>query len=59
MGLLHRVQRAVRRGKAFTVLTIGTIGLHGEHERSWHGLAIDDHRAGAADTVFAATWTPV
>ena len=51
---LDRVERAIGIGKAFDRSHLTAIGLDGQHQAAPHGLAIDNHRAGAADAVFAA-----
>jgi len=41
-------------GEAFHGGDLRAIRLHGQHEAAAHGLALDDHRAGAADAMFAS-----
>ena len=52
-GLLHRMQ-LVAVGEALDGADLLAVGLHGEHQAGAHRLAVDDHRAGAADAVLAA-----
>ena len=37
-----------------TVVDVAAVGLHGEHDAGAHRLAVEEHRAGAADAVLAA-----
>ena len=47
------MQRVVL-GEAFDRADLSAVRLHGEHQARAHRLAVDDHRAGAADAVLAA-----
>ena len=53
-GLLDRMQRTVRPRHALDRPNVGAVGLHGEGEAGAPGLAVDDHRATAANAMFAA-----
>ena len=52
-GALQRIQ-FVAVGKAFDGADLFALGLHREHQTRAHRIAVDQHRAGAADTVLAA-----
>ncbi len=52
-GALQRVQRIAVR-EALDGADPAAIGLHGEHQAGAHRLAVDQHRAGAADAMLAA-----
>ena len=51
---LERVQRRRRRGEPLDGPQRPAVGLHGEHQAGAHRLAVELHRAGAADAVLAA-----
>ena len=51
---LDRRQRAVGAAEALDGGDLGAVGLHGEHQARAHGLAVEQHGAGAADAVLAA-----
>ena len=51
--LLQRAERAVGRGEPFDGLHLVPVGLHGEHDAGPRRLAVEEHRAGAADAVLA------
>ncbi len=53
-GLLERVQGAFAVGQPFDGLEVSTLGLNGEHQAGPGRTLIDQDRAGAAHTVFAA-----
>ena len=53
------MERAVGPGHALDCANVGTVGLNREGEAGPPGLAVDDYRAAAADTVLAPTWVPV
>src|SRR5437667_2960350 len=55
-SLLHRMQMAVR--DAFDRRDRRAVGLHGEHRARLDGLAVDEHRARAADAGLAADVRP-
>ena len=52
-GLLHRMQ-FVAVGQTLDGANFLAVGLHREHQAGAHRLAVDDHRAGAANAVLAA-----
>ena len=52
--LLHRVQRAVRRGEALDRGHLAAVGLHREHRAALHAHAVEQDRAGAAVAGVAA-----
>ena len=45
-------------GGAFDGLDHGAVGLCRQHQTAAHDLAIETHRAGAANTMFAADMAP-
>ncbi|MNJ63754.1 hypothetical protein D3C77_596750 [compost metagenome] len=51
--LLQVAQRVVL-GQRLDGLDAPLVSLHGEHQAGAHGDPVDQHRAGAADAVFAA-----
>ena len=53
-GLLDRMQRAVLGGERLDGADLVAGGLHREGQARAAGLAVDQHRAGAADAVLAA-----
>ena len=52
--LLNRVQGTVGRRESFDRGNARAVGLYGQHQTRPHGLTVNNHRAGAADTMFAA-----
>ena len=52
-GVLQRMQLVAVR-QAFDGADRAALGLHREHQAGAHRLAVDQHRAGAADAVLAA-----
>src|SRR5882724_5308047 len=57
-GILQRAHRAVGLGEAFYGRHPVAARLHCIHEAGPHGLAVQHHRAGAADAVLAADMRP-
>ena len=53
MGLLYRMQRAIRRGQSFRGHDLRAVGLHRQHQATAHRLAVDNHCAGATHAMFA------
>ena len=52
--ILEHAEFARRRREAFDGRDLVAVGLHREHQAGPHRLAIEQHRAGAADAVLAA-----
>ena len=52
--ILDHAEFARRRRQAFDRRDLVAVGLHREHQAGAHRLAVDQHRAGAADAVLAA-----
>ncbi len=53
-GLLQRVELAVAAGQPLDGGELVAVGLDRQHQAGAHRLAVDEHRAGAADAVLAA-----
>ena len=56
-GLLHRMELAVRC-EPLDRRDLEAVRLNGEHRARLHGLAVDEHRAGAARRRVAADLRP-
>src|SRR5579884_31975 len=54
VGLLDRMQLAVRAGQPFDRHQVGALSLDGEHDARAHGLAVHQDGAGAAYAVLAS-----
>ena len=52
--LLHRMQRLGVGAEPSIVVDLGAVGLHREQQARAHRVAIEQHRAGAADALLAA-----